>query len=455
MNQIRMVNETVAQLATQMREFLRVQGLEPSPKNRPQTEPPIPPIPPMNYLLQQPLPQTQQGRSRTPGSPFVSEPTPYTYTPEGTPLPPREAMTPPPPQTEPGLAPPSSNVYTGSPMREMRQTGSSMPNPMDTVKFTIAGLKPPTFHGKDGENVGLWFYQMEQLFLLNRIPEEHKSRIAGFLIKDDAANYLYYLLVNRRGRDMSWQELRQHFRSKYENPQTYGRLLREKLEAVRFKGSARMADYCTNFRYIESQIFDMAFEDRLKHFIRPFPRDLALYITTTDLSKGDMEPVYALARQWAKSAVNVVQSTSFGNRSPSGRSLLQFSKPRNRTKPTTSKEKEKDTSDDEELNVIRQLEHLNAADMSQVVCYNCNKRGHFARDCKSKPTSTRFTPTPSRRPNTASSSNKPNGTLFQTVDVAEEHSFDRFGYPIGVEYSDDERTYDPSERSKMSETNSI
>ena len=69
------------------------------------------------------------------------------------------------------------------------------------------------------------------------------------------------------------------------------------------------------------------------------------------------------------------------------------------TNGTVNKKKNDDSSDSEDLDVM---------DMWQVKCYNCDKRGHFARDCRKPPKnsdtrSNSYSRSPSTRPNSRSS----------------------------------------------------
>ena len=63
-----------------------------------------------------------------------------------------------------------------------------------------------------------------------------------------------------------------------------------------------MAEYAKNFRAIESQIYNMTFEDRLLNFVRPLPRDLTTFIHTSTQNTEDivicsltvtMKPIWA------------------------------------------------------------------------------------------------------------------------------------------------------------------
>ena len=90
-----------------------------------------------------------------------------------------------------------------------------------------------------------------------------------------------------------------------------------------------MLEYCEEFRLIESQIYDMAFTDRVLNFSKPIPVELALHIRNSNLRSKDMEVVYQLARQWATSAITSRALQSSGHHRSKHREsnpLLKFRK---------------------------------------------------------------------------------------------------------------------------------
>src|ERR1700737_1451567 len=102
-------------------------------------------------------------------------------------------------------------------------------------------------------------------------------------------------------------------------------LLRDKLDALHYRGPHHMPEFCEKFRQIESQIYDMAFPDRLNYFLKKLhPLEAAMHIQNQEsLRSEDMEVVYQLARQWA---INARLLKPHHERHRSGRSLLRFGK---------------------------------------------------------------------------------------------------------------------------------
>src|SRR5271155_704621 len=311
----------------------------------------------------------------------------------------------PPPARDPPLpAPP--------PVREPTAfTFATAETAASTYGGGISGITLPKFTGKDGENVVAWLHQLERFFRLKNTADNKRVDVASFGLEHDTQYFFDHCYSLNNEVELTWEEFRHAFLQKYERPRMRATLLRDKLESLRYRGPQHMPDFCEKFRQIEMQIHDMAFPDRLNYFLKKlYPPEAAMHIQNQDsLRSEDMEVVYQLARQWSINARLLKPHRDHTNHR-NGKSLLRQNKSSgtSSTAPTTvSKD-----SDDDELNTIMP-EQLSNMDLLAVTCFNCGKRGHFKRDCKSPPQDR------DKRVNFSKSNRKSYGnkrTLYQTVE---------------------------------------
>src|SRR5271156_2248033 len=238
------------------------------------------------------------------------------------------------PQPPPVPARPPPDVLPVSPYRSPYR--SPPPVVRETIAFTLAetatsalggstsGIKLPPFHGKDGENVIAWIHQAERFFKLKNTADDRKVDLASFSLEGDAQSFFHYCFIRNNEIDLTWDEFKHALRQKYEVPRMRATLLRDKLESLRYRGPQHMPDYCEKFRSIESQIYEMAFTDRLNYFLKKFPPEAAMHIQNQDsLRSEDMEVVYQLARQWA---INARLAKHQDHSQRRGNPLLRFGK---------------------------------------------------------------------------------------------------------------------------------
>ena len=131
------------------------------------------------------------------------------------------------------------------------------------------------------------------------------------------AVFLPLLLCQQQYVELTWFEFLHAFRQKYEVPETRATLLLDKLNALKYEVVHDMPDYCKRFRHYETQIYEMAFTDRLDYF-----REDSLTSGDAYSAHKDMEVIYQLAGQEPTGETNL-SSNSAINALAEARSLRQ------------------------------------------------------------------------------------------------------------------------------------
>src|SRR5277367_3136118 len=139
-------------------------------------------------------------------------------------------------------------------------------------------------------------------------------------------------------------------------------LLREQLAEVKYYDSHRMTNYCEEFRKVESQIYDMAFADRLRFFTDNLKSPkVTLHIKNSDSIKSKkMNMIYKLIREWARN-YRLTSFSSHHHHHRSNKPVLHFDKTKHRNQPKSAPSKPESEDD---LDYIP--DELNVADMKEV-----------------------------------------------------------------------------------------
>ncbi|KAL1717747.1 hypothetical protein EV715DRAFT_264402 [Schizophyllum commune] len=169
--------------------------------------------------------------------------------------------------------------------------------------------------------------------------------------------------------------------------------LRLKMQKLTYHGAA---SYIENFQRLESQVPSdrMLFDDRFFAFRNGIPSSLSMYLNDPRVKPTSMADVYNLTLEWDQvSRVSSHQSSaSAGHRQqPSNKPFKKRQDtPYPRAFPSFGTSSSSANPAPMDLDVLDSPSTSSASRAANARCYNCNKLGHFSRDCKAP-----------RRPNNA------------------------------------------------------
>ena len=126
-------------------------------------------------------------------------------------------------------------------------------------------LKIPEFHGNEEDNVTNWLYNIESIFSVSIIREDHEKLTYAKTYRRKIAikNYKAFEICKRF--NVTWQDFKDHMSNKY-RPLHHEETIRLKLREMKMDKSESIRSYVNKFQQCIFEIDNMAEKDKIFYF---------------------------------------------------------------------------------------------------------------------------------------------------------------------------------------------
>ena len=251
--------------------------------------------------------------------------------------------------------------------------------PMDSSSSSSSGdlpkisLRIPSFKGEAGENVVVWLRQTKNILRAQKVTDESiMIHYAATGFEDAALHWFVNKVKDTTGPAFTdWVDFTKALKDAFQPPH-YQQYLRTQLKHLHQTGDIQ--EYTSQFRNVVSQIDNMGPLDQVAYYI-----DGLKPATKMEVSYQAPE---TLDEAW-KLAIRY-DTAKFGLGKPTIKvhtSYKQKSHKNNGFRPMELDQTE-----------VRKSYHNNAQQKNMftlnkkdIVCYNCGKKGHMSKECRSPP----------------------------------------------------------------------
>jgi hypothetical protein len=249
---------------------------------------------------------------------------------------------------------------------------------------------PPKYHGRTGEDLEAWLFQIEETNRLFPIPDQtQRIRYVALSLRETAAKWYSAMQMSEPPQITDWESFTTKLRQQFVHLDQKW-VARNNLHSLKQAGSVR--DYSVKFRNLQIQIPDMAAADALDRYIRGL-KDFAWKVWRRKFTTLEEAMVYAEELDLEiqqKHALN--RGSNFGRDKPrpESRTYQHDFQPAPRHVPWQPREEPHDFHrggpTPMELGMLRNNpprmdDAERARHLQQDLCFFCHKPGHRASRC--------------------------------------------------------------------------
>lgn len=260
------------------------------------------------------------------------------------------------------------------------QLGPSPPPNYFKMVMMMKNIGTQKFGGNtDPYEADMWLQDMEKNFATTRCLDSYKKDIAVYYLEKEALSW--WANMEKKFFVMpTWLDFRREFERKYFPPEEKDRLETQFMELKQGKMSVR--EYEAEFARLRNYT-NYGHDDELA-VIRKFVRGLRPQIRSR-LRMLELQNYFAVVEKAVCIEEGLIEEKEEMLENEVGEVSSQVTKPKQVTGQGQTKNKPKVRANKEKVSKV-------VTTTSLPVCYNCNKPGHFARDCQSDQSSKQFKP---------------------------------------------------------------
>ncbi|KAL8099164.1 hypothetical protein AgCh_031730 [Apium graveolens] len=282
----------------------------------------------------------------------------------------------------PNYSPDSSDLGpTDSPSES---TAAQQTNPQVTFK-TFQAVNPLEFKGfADPIEVRVWLKEIEKAFALVKVKEEQKTEFASYYLKNEATYWWETVKVLKGTDDVAWERFKEFFLEKY-FPQFVQDQMKLKFLELK-QGNMSAADYESKFE--ELSRFVPSYVDTNRKKAKRFQQGLKPWIR----GKVAIFELDTYAGVVQKAMIAETESEIFQKEKEGKKRKFEGNEGQSQTGkfPNFNQRKATGNQPTQQRLALPDCQvcgkkHGGVCNKLNVVCYRCNQRGHYSRECRNQP----------------------------------------------------------------------